>query len=909
MQNRSLSALGIFLTLSWTTFAAELVKVSDQPVIPKSIGLEMNHGQSKGEVLFLHRSDQTNVAVTPQAILYSPLNTQLKIVGGEANPLVTYGDTVQNAVNVYHGADESKWLTGIPVHGWARLNNVYPGISLEYKPNAAGQLVMKWIIQPEGDPEKILLDFENAVSLQTLSDGTLSARFVNLMLGSEIRLIKPVATQGSGEQVVNRSASFKVLTTTSFGLAVEGRDPSLPLEIEIPLSSLTNNSPQQPKIDADGNFYLAEILPDAAGIVPPFPDETAGGCGRRQWSPIACTDVAITKFSSHGTLLFRTYLSGNYSEIVHSLNLRKDGNLTVSGAVDSPNFPVGTGAYQTTYAGPAPTYGGFSMGVKGNAFVSTLDHTNGHLIQSTYLGGSEPALLNRVSSGEDDSVYLISHQASDQLPVTGSPLQSTCPDPCRNGYVAKLNADLSQLTYATYLPGTTRKTYVHSDGSLYFGGAAEPGFPTTPDAYQQIVTERKGFLAKIRPDGAGLTFGTYYDKSSGDGILDLAVPQDGSVWALAAKQDPVFAGEPAEQYLIRLSADGTKLLHEAEVPSSTSLTVDKTGSLMSISNSPSAATTATPNSLLSQSCGSGVFTRRNSSGEVTFSTYLPAHYTLAGVNETNELLLRNQEGSIFKLRENGTLPHPFAGCVVDGAQFSAGQPLAAGEIVSIFGKHMGPEEGVAFELVNDKLPTTLGETQVLVNGEPAPLLYVSATQINLVLPFSLESGSKPTIQVITPPTVGSRGIGNEISSYSVDAPSIRTFQIYGEEQSLAAALNQDGSVNSRENPAVLGSVVALFATGGGQTEPASMAGEVTPLTLYPLAEKNISARIDGALLTRPLEILYVGGAPGLVAGVNQINVRLPAELPESMTRDGVLYLTIQSPGGTTTAIVAAKQPE
>src|SRR5690606_23988004 len=111
----------------------------------------------------------------------------------------------------------------------------------------------------------------------------------------------------------------------------------------LPLSSLTSNSPHQPEIDADGNFYIAEVLPDAAGIVPPFPDETTGGCGRRQWAPIACTDVAITKFSSNGTLLFRTYLSGNYSEIVHSLYLRKDGNLTVSGTVDSPDFPVGTG--------------------------------------------------------------------------------------------------------------------------------------------------------------------------------------------------------------------------------------------------------------------------------------------------------------------------------------------------------------------------------------------------------------------------------------------------------------------------------------------------------------------------------------------------------------------------------------
>ncbi len=903
---------GLLSTAAFNISSAELVKVSDQPAIPKSIGLEMNHGQSSGEVLFLHRSPESNLAITPQAVLYSPINTQLKIVGGESNPLVTYGDTIPNAVNVYHGADESKWLTGIPVHGWARLNNVYPGISLEYKPNDAGQLVMKWIIQPEGDPEKILLEYPDSIDISQTLEKTLIVRLDQSRISPTIRIPAAVAYQSAIEgdpELLQKAISFRILSPKQFGFTVESRDPTLPLTIEILLiNSGSFALAPGPVIDEKNNYFVAENINDAAGKAPPFTSGLWGGCGIAVESPIPCTDSAITKYSAQGKLLFRTYLSGTHSEQANYLNLTSTETIQVTGSVSSQDFPVSATAHQRNHAGPAPVYDSRTT-VTGDFFASTLDSSNGHLKGSTYLGGPEADLLEKTETGQDGSIYLIAHRATKDLPVSGSPLSGQCPgNPCLNGYAARLSDSLDQLVYGTYLPGFTRATQVDLDGSLYFSGSADPGFPTTPDAYQTSATERKAFIARLLPTGNVLTFGTYYNKSGVYGISEMAVAGDGSVWAsvsLPEVSTPQFSY--TKQNLIRISADGKKLLHESEISTPSHLGVDHQGNLITTSNYDNI--TASPNSLLSQSCGSGSFTRRNPEGETVFATYLPAHYSFSGVNGNNELLLRNPQGTTFRLDESRASFNPFAGCVVDGAQFAPDQPLSAGEIVSIFGKNMGPEEGVAFELVNDKLPTTLGKTQVLVNGEPASLLYVSAAQINLILPFSLEVGSSPTIQVITPLSALSTGKGNVISSYSAQAPAIHPFRIYGEIPPLAAALNQDGSVNSRENPAVLGSVIALFATGGGQTEPASMAGEVTPLSLYPLAERNINIRVNGAGVNRGLEILYAGGAPGLVAGVNQINIRLPEELPESIIQEGVLSFTISSPGSSSTAIVAVKQPE
>jgi uncharacterized protein (TIGR03437 family) len=86
-----------------------------------------------------------------------------------------------------------------------------------------------------------------------------------------------------------------------------------------------------------------------------------------------------------------------------------------------------------------------------------------------------------------------------------------------------------------------------------------------------------------------------------------------------------------------------------------------------------------------------------------------------------------------------------------------------------------------------------------------------------------------------------------------------------------AILNQDLSVNSETNPAAPGSVVVLYGTGGGLTTPSSVDGLLTAQP-YPKPVLPVSVTIDNL----PAQVLYAGAAPGLVAGVLQINVVVPA---------------------------------
>jgi uncharacterized protein (TIGR03437 family) len=153
------------------------------------------------------------------------------------------------------------------------------------------------------------------------------------------------------------------------------------------------------------------------------------------------------------------------------------------------------------------------------------------------------------------------------------------------------------------------------------------------------------------------------------------------------------------------------------------------------------------------------------------------------------------------------------------------------------------------------MPTTLGGVRVLINGTAAPLLYASDQQINAVVPYGVAGLSTAQIQVVNQGSTG---------------PAFRAVAIAADPAIFAGALNQDGTINSAANPAKPGSIVSLWATG------------IYPGPAYAVPDGQIvtSANQYGGCGVyagnQGLYAPYVGAAPGLVSGVTQINVQLPA---------------------------------
>ena len=129
------------------------------------------------------------------------------------------------------------------------------------------------------------------------------------------------------------------------------------------------------------------------------------------------------------------------------------------------------------------------------------------------------------------------------------------------------------------------------------------------------------------------------------------------------------------------------------------------------------------------------------------------------------------------------------------------------------------------------------------------------------------------------------------------APGLFTLNATGQGQ--AAAINQDGSINTALTPAPIGSFISLYATGEGQTSPAGIDGK--PASDSPPAPQlPVSVTIGGVTVSN---LQYAGGAPGQVAGLLQINVQIPRGVQTgSSVPVSVQIGDASSQGGVTVAV-------
>jgi uncharacterized protein (TIGR03437 family) len=224
--------------------------------------------------------------------------------------------------------------------------------------------------------------------------------------------------------------------------------------------------------------------------------------------------------------------------------------------------------------------------------------------------------------------------------------------------------------------------------------------------------------------------------------------------------------------------------------------------------------------------------------------------------------------------------------IISNAASRASGPVAPGEIISIFGGNLGPSAGVPTLVSGGSIQTLIAETQVTFDNIPAPLLFVSATQINAIVPYGIAGRASTRLAVVyknTPSAVVTLNVADA-------APGIFTINPSGQ----GAILNEDGTVNGLLSPAPKGSVVVLFATGEGVTSPFGTDGKIIAADATQLLKpvSQVKVTIGGY----PAEVQYAGSAPGSVAGALQVNAVVPDGAPSGSTVPVVLTVgTIDSP--------------
>ncbi len=228
---------------------------------------------------------------------------------------------------------------------------------------------------------------------------------------------------------------------------------------------------------------------------------------------------------------------------------------------------------------------------------------------------------------------------------------------------------------------------------------------------------------------------------------------------------------------------------------------------------------------------------------------------------------------------------------IESAASFSGSTIAPGEIVVLKGFTIGPIPLAANTVpATGALGTSVatgGGTSVTFNGTAAPILYASASDTSVIVPYELAGSSTANVVVTFN--------GNKTAAFSANvaatAPGLFTFNESGTGE--VVAFNSDTTLNSSTNAATRGTPVLLYATGEGQTDPAGTDGTIIgEFVRVPVAP--VSLTIGGATAT----VVYAGSAVGNVAGVMEIEAIVPQN---STTGAAQVVLTVGSASSPTGA--------
>lgn len=226
--------------------------------------------------------------------------------------------------------------------------------------------------------------------------------------------------------------------------------------------------------------------------------------------------------------------------------------------------------------------------------------------------------------------------------------------------------------------------------------------------------------------------------------------------------------------------------------------------------------------------------------------------------------------------------------VVHGASAVGGR-VAPGQVVVLYGEKLGPSALASLELDSvGRVATQLVGMRVFFDEFPAPVIYSSANQVSVVVPYGTAGRRMVSVQV----EYQGRKSNAIALPVSFSNPAIFSQNLTG--KGPGAVLNQDNTLNTAENPAPQGSVIQVYGTGEGITSPAGVDGQVNG-ERPPQPTQAVTATIDG----QNAVIAYRGGAPFAISGLFQVNMTVPTGIRSGAVPIQIRVGTATSPSDVT----------
>jgi uncharacterized protein (TIGR03437 family) len=210
-----------------------------------------------------------------------------------------------------------------------------------------------------------------------------------------------------------------------------------------------------------------------------------------------------------------------------------------------------------------------------------------------------------------------------------------------------------------------------------------------------------------------------------------------------------------------------------------------------------------------------------------------------------------------------SIPAINAGGVLNAASYAMSAPVALGSIATVFGSF---PVGASTSASGVTLPPMLAGLSLKFDGFPVPLLFVSASQVSIQVPWELTGHTEA---MLTAGIGGLTSAGHNVN-LAPFAPGI--FAINGQGYSQGAILDASYRLVDATNPTTPGAVVQIYCTGLGAVTNQPATGAAAPSD--PLARTITVPRV--MIGNAPAKVQFAGLAPGY-AGLYQVNAEVPAE--------------------------------
>src|SRR3990167_8284205 len=553
-----------------------------------------------------------------------------EFVGARVSGIKGEGESVTK-VSYFKGNDPSKWKTNVSTYDFVNLGEIYKGIELRLK--AYGDNVEKlFCVKPGADPEQIKISLSGLQPLETpmieekqppespfikgedrRPGGDVSTKsplsngwdFADIPLnkGGE-GVVFPGNEKGARGLSVNEHGELEVETalgTVKFTKPVayqeiDGKRVEVAVEYKVESLQLKD---ENTKCETR-NTKLKTLNAKLASTKPNPQSEIANSnrkskiVNRKFEYGFAVASYDRTKPLIIDPLLASTFLGGSYDEVGNSLTLDTSGNVYVTGATMSTDFPTTSGAYDTSF-------NGFN-----DIFVSKLNSGLTSLLASTFLGGAVYDWGSSLTLDTSGNVYVTGETTSTDFPTTSGAYDTSFNGYYDDVFVSKLNGGLTSLLASTFLGGSGDdygdSLALDTSGNVYVTGATDwTDFPTTPGAYDTSYNGGNWngndvFVSKLSGDLTSLLASTYLGGTAGESGRSIATDTRGNVYVTGytyssnfpttiEAYDTSYNGGPyTDAFISKLNSGLTSLLASTFLGGSNggdgeSLTLDTSGNV------------------------------------------------------------------------------------------------------------------------------------------------------------------------------------------------------------------------------------------------------------------------------------------------------------------------------------------